>query len=215
MNKLRDLINKYGRWSPLSDYILRIETYVDSDFGIAVENAKSILESISKEICDDKGISLGSRESINSTLKKACRAIGFSGDDTLTQLSTSIANIGQQMGNLRNDRGPTVHGRTMEELRVRNEGLDSITKRFLIDTTELIACFLIMNFENENTRAVESSVSIEYLDAEDFNESWDDSFGEFLMGDYSYLASEILFNVDIEAYSTEYKAFKEMKEGEE
>jgi hypothetical protein len=38
--------------------------------------------------------------------------------------------------------------------------------------------------------------SLDYLEAEDFNESWDDSFGEFVMGDYSYPASEILFNVD-------------------
>jgi hypothetical protein len=45
--------------------------------------------------------------------------------------------------------------------------------------------------------------------AEDFNESWDDSFGEFVMGDYSYPASEILFNVDKQAYVNEYKSFTE------
>jgi hypothetical protein len=47
------------------------------------------------------------------------------------------------------------------------------------------------------------------LEAEDFNESWDDSFGEFVMGDYSYPASEILFNVDKQAYVNEYKSFTE------
>jgi hypothetical protein len=45
--------------------------------------------------------------------------------------------------------------------------------------------------------------------AEDFNESWDDSFGEFVIGDYSYPASEILFNVDKQAYVNEYKSFTE------
>ena len=50
---------------------------------------------------------------------------------------------------------------------------------------------------------------MDYWEAEEFNESWDDSFGEFSMGDYSYPASEILFNVDKQAYVNEYKAFIE------
>jgi hypothetical protein len=50
--------------------------------------------------------------------------------------------------------------------------------------------------------------SLDYLEAEDFNELWDDSFGEFVMGDYSYPASEILFNVDKQAYVNECKSFK-------
>ena len=37
----------------------------------------------------------------------------------------------------------------------------------------------------------------------------DDAFGEFIMGDYSCTASEILFNVDYQAYVTEQKAFVE------
>jgi len=39
----------------------------------------------------------------------------------------------------------------------------------------------------------------------------DDSFGEFVMGDYSYPASEILFNVDKQAYVNEYKDFTEVE----
>ena len=35
---------------------------------------------------------------------------------------------------------------------------------------------------------------------------------EFAMGDYSYPASEILFNVDKQAYVTEYKTFIESEE---
>jgi hypothetical protein len=46
---------------------------------------------------------------------------------------------------------------------------------------------------------------LDYLEEEDFNESWDDSFGEFVIGDYSYPASEILFNVDKQVYVNEYK----------
>lgn len=38
---------------------------------------------------------------------------------------------------------------------------------------------------------------------------WDDSFGEFEMGSYSFTASEILFYVDNKAYMSEQQAFVE------
>jgi len=96
-------------------------------------------------------------------------------------------------------------------LKDRNNGIDELTKIFLVDTTELVSCFLIRNFENENPRKHHESQAhaLAYSEAEEFNESWDDSFGEFVMGDYSYPASEILFNVDKQAYVNEYKAFTE------
>ncbi len=211
MDKLKSVIKEYGRWEPLEDYISRIETYLDTDFGLAIENSKSILESISKEICEQKSVELGNSESISSALKKACKAIGYNGGDLVTQLSTSIANIGHQMGSLRNEIGTTSHGRTMDQLKDRNNGIDELTKIFLVDTTELVSCFLIRNFENENPRKHHESQThtLGYSEAEEFNESWDDSFGEFVMGDYSYPASEILFNVDKLAYVNEYKAFTE------
>jgi len=208
MENLKLLIAQYGRWTPLEEYVLRIETFIDSDFGSALENAKSILESIAKEICDEKGIELGSTESVGGLLKKAYKAIGYSGGDLETQLSTSIANIGQQMGNLRNERGATSHGRTMEELKTRNDGIDELTKEFVINSTELTACFLIRAFENENPRVKQNIEKIHYEQEEEFNEFWDEFNDEFSMGDdYTYLASEIFYNVDYQAYKTEHNTF--------
>lgn len=209
MKKLKSLISQYGRWAPLDEYILRIETYIHKDFGFALENSKSILESIAKEICTSQGVELGSTESISGALKKACKAIGYNGSDLVTQLSTAIANIGHQMGNLRNEIGSTSHGRTMEELKLRNNGLDEITKDFLIDTTEMVACFLIKNFENEHPRKKVESELINYLENDDFNNFWDDEYGEFSMGDYSYTASEIFYNVDYQAYKSEYSTYSQ------
>jgi len=210
MKKLKVLIEQYGRWKPLEDYLLRIETFINSDFGLALENAKSLLESISKEICNEKDIELNSRESISSSLKQAYKAIGFSGGDMEVQLSTSIANIGQQMGNLRNEIGATSHGRTMKELQIRNDGIDDLTKEFLINTTILTASFLIKAFENENPRVKQNIEKIHYGREEKFNEFWDEMYGEFSMTeDYTYPASEILYNIDYSAYKTEYTSFIE------
>ena len=40
MDKLKDKISQYGRWAPINEYIVRIETHLDSDFSISLENAK-------------------------------------------------------------------------------------------------------------------------------------------------------------------------------
>ena len=77
----------------------------------------------------------------------------------------------------------------------------------------MVACFLIRNFENENPRVpAADETKILFSEQEDFNNYWDDSYGDFSMGEYSYPASEILYNVDYEAYVTESKAFMESEE---
>ena len=216
MKKLKSLIEAYGRWEPLSKYILRIETYAHQDFSIAFENSKSLLESISKEICFIKNEEIGKTENISGVLKKACRAIGYTNSDLVTQLSTSIGNIGQQMGNLRNEIGVTAHGKTMEELRNREENISEFTRDFLIDTTELVACFLIRAFENENPRnCIKVQEQVAFDDNERFNDFWDEIFGDYDMGDYSYTASEILYNMDYQAYESESKNYYENLPNEE
>ena len=209
MERLNRVIEQYGRWSDLKTYTERIDACVQSDFSLSLENAKSLLETICKEICNSKDIQIEASQSINQVLKKAFTAIGYSSSDTVTQISSALATIGQQMGNLRNEIGRTSHGGTLGELRERNSNIDDMTREFLIDTTDIIASFLIRNFENENPRTTPSERQILLTDNPDFNEFWDEHFGEFTMGDYSYTASEILFHTDNNAYLTELNAFGE------
>lgn len=79
----------------------------------------------------------------------------------------------------------------------------------------VVAVFLIRAFEErKDAAAAVGTTEIEeallnYDELEDFNTNWDDAFGTFNMGDYSYTASEILFGMDYKAYETEYRGFKE------
>lgn len=209
MDRLRKIFEEYGRWADFSIYIERIEGHISSDFSHAIENAKALLESIGKEICNQQGLELESTASINVVLKKAFMAIGFSNDSLIAQVSSALATIGQQIGDLRNDVGATSHGRSIEELKDRNSKIDELTKEFLIDTTVVVATFLIRNFENNNPRTSQNfeETKFLYIDNEEFNAFWDDLYGEFVMGEYSYPASEILFHVDYQAYVNELKDF--------
>jgi len=213
MERLKKIIDEYGRWSDLSIYADRIEAHLTTDFSHAIENAKALLETIGKEICSSQGMELEGKPSINAVLKKSFMAIGYQSDDMVNQISSALATIGQQIGDLRNEIGTTSHGKSLEELKARNNKIDELTKEFLIDTTVIIASFLIQNFENNNPRKDPKKIKTKllYTDNEAFNEFWDDIHGEFLMGDYSFPASEILFNVDYQAYETELKAFSEEK----
>jgi len=214
MERLENLIEQYGRWSGLTIYTDRIEAHVSTDFSHAIENAKALLETIGKEICNSKCIELDATTSINVVLKKAFTAIGYTSSSLVTQISSALATIGQQIGGLRNEISPTSHGKSLDELKERNDNVDELTREFLIDTTVIVASFLIRTFENENPRTKTETVEAEllYTDNESFNDFWDDLYGEFEMGGYSFPASEILFNVDYKAYETEVKTYKESEE---
>ncbi|MCF8382638.1 MAG: abortive infection family protein [Chlorobium sp.] len=214
MEKLRATIEKYGHWKELGDYVDRMEAHLEVDFSLSIENAKALLESIGKEICKSKSITLGTVPSVNEVLRKSFRALGYSNDNLVKIISTSLGTIGHEIGTLRNEISPTSHGKPLDELRERNNKVDLLTRDFLIDSTVIVAVFLIRAFEERKDEAVQvedaepSAERLKYDESEDFNDSWDEAFGEFIMGTYSYPASEILYGVDYKAYETEYNAFQ-------
>jgi len=208
VERLKEIINLYGRWEPLNEYVERIEAYKESDFSLAIENMKAMLESIGKEICKTQGVQIESTASIQSILKKAFKAVGFKSSEAVTQISSALATIAQKIGELRNDVGTIGHGKTLEEIENRNDPFDDISKEFFISSVEIISCFLIRSFETENPR-IHIKEKINYSDQEDFNNYWDELYGEFKIGDYSYLASEILYYVDFDAYLYELENFNE------
>lgn len=209
MDKLRKVIEQHGRWNILSDYITRIEAFVDSDFSLAFENSKAMLESIGKEICKHKGINLDDKSTMNGVLKNATRAIGFTDKDFEMHVSASLGTIGQHLGNLRNEIGTTAHGKTLDEIQYRNNSVNSLTREFLLDSIEILSCFLIRIFENKLELPKFKQEEVDFYENDNFNDYWDDIYGEFEMSNYSFSASEILYNVDKEAYVNEYKSYIE------
>lgn len=215
MEKIRNTLAQYSRWNALSHYVDRMEAHLEADFSTALENAKALLESIGKEICSAKSVALDATSTIQGVLKKAFGALGYQGVDMVRQVSTALATIGQNVGELRNQISPTSHGKPMDELRDRNNKVDLLTREFLIDSTLVVAVFLIRAFEERQlaTKPLPVAPSAmekgpDYDGNEDFNNFWDDSFGEFSMGEYNFTASEILFAVDEQAYATEVKAYQ-------
>ena len=211
MEKLKKLIEQYKYWSKLSVFIERIEMNLAVDFSISMENTKSLLEAVGKEICKYHGKELVKRSTVQGIVKNAFSAMGYSNDHYAIQISTALGTIAQHVATIRNQVGTNSHGKTLDQLEERNNMIDEVSRDLLIDSTELTCCFLIRMFENQRIEKVleEKKSKLEYFEAADFNEYWDDQYGEFTMAEYSYAASEILYNVDEEAFLKEYKNFKE------
>lgn len=206
MDRLKAIIEQHSRWQPLVDYIHRIEGYADNDFPLCIENAKSLLESIAKEICDQKNQAYAKEDSTGKILKLAFLSLGYGNNATIHRIGTSISDIGHQMSTLRNEIGATSHGKTLNELEKRNDDINKTSSDFLLSSTELVCCFLIQSFETDNPRKAEKESTIEFEDNSEFNDFLDDLYGDFTMKDYSFAASEILFS-DTKAYATELTAY--------
>jgi len=206
MQRLKSILAKHSNWEPYNEYIVRIEGFASTDFTLCVENAKALLEGISKEVCAKKGITLEKASSMSGCLKTAFKSLGYPSTSTILQIGTAIANVGQQMGNFRNEIGTTAHGKTVEELQKRQSSIHDLTGNFLIEATSIVCCFLIEAFETDQPiKAIEDE--IDYDENESFNDFWDEQYGEFEMGDYSFFASEVLFSNDPNAYKNELRAF--------
>jgi hypothetical protein len=206
MQRLKTILKKHGNWEPYNEYIVRIEGYATTDFTLCIENSKALLEGISKEVCSKKGIALEKASSMSGCLKTAFKALGYPSTSTILQIGTAIANVGQQMGNFRNEIGTTAHGKTVEELQKRQNSIHELTGNFLIEATSIVCCFLIEAFETDKPiKPIEEE--IDYEKNENFNDFWDEQYGEFEMGDYSFFASEVLFSNDPKAYKNELRAF--------
>lgn len=213
MNNLKTLIEQYSRWKPLEIFVSRIETFKSSDYITCIENSKSLLESIGKEICQAKGIELNADSTVNGIIKQAFKALGYSSNEHNTKISSALATIAQSIGELRNEIGTTSHGRTLQELDEQKDLIDDMTKEFLLGATELVSCLLINLSERESGSLFKES-TLSYEESEDFNQYWDEAFGEFIMGEYSYSASEILYTMDYEAYKVELEAFNSEQDDE-
>jgi hypothetical protein len=214
MQKIRDTLVLYSRWSELAPYVDRMEAHLESDFSLSVENAKALLESIGKEVCKAKGAELGANPSINAVLKRAFTAMDYPAEGLVAQVSGALATIGQQIGELRNQISPTSHGKPLDELKERNSRVDLMTREFLIDSTVAVAVFLIRAFEERQPLGPlpqaepEPLASPDYEAHQDFNDYWDGAFGDFTMGAYVYCASEVLFKMDAKSYLAECEEFE-------
>jgi hypothetical protein len=199
MELLRNICNSYGKWKPLEDYILRIETYRDNDGVLVLENCKALIESICKTILEDLDETIPSGENIQNLVSTACNKMTCL--PNTSDLTRSFVTVAQRLGEFRNDFSVIGHGASVYQIEDRRNKITRAATDFMITTVEQLAVFLITVYQEEYPTAIQKN--IRYEDNTDFNQQLDEDIGPIQIGIYGpYSPSEILFNIEIDAYRT-------------
>lgn len=204
MERLLSVLQSYGRWQKLDIYPKRIETFIETDFTLAIENSKSLIESICKTILDEQNEAVSSNEKLHKLVQKTLHLLGVFGKKQISKFGSGFITSVQQLGEFRNRIGDTSHGRTIQE--IDQNRLESLSTEFLINAVETMSCFLIEYYENQflNKNIGER---LKYTDLQDFNDYLDEKLGYVFVGDNAFLHSEVLFNMDEVAYNAEYQNY--------
>jgi hypothetical protein len=202
MEKLKQLIEKYGKWQGLKIYVDKIDYFLDAaDFGAAVGTAKSLIECICKTILDEQNHKYDKKSNVNQLVKKTCIALQIE-NDSVVEFANSMVTASQKVGEIRNVIDTSSHGHSLSS--EKSKKIEGITVNFLINSVETIACFLLEFYEIEYPLRNQPE-DISYESFQDFNDYLDNLYGDINIAGLSYPASEILFLIDKIAYQNKYQ----------
>ena len=206
MDRLKELINKYGRWIDLSRHINRVEYQIDSDLVASIGSAKSLLESICKTILDYENQNYKETDDIQALITKTIKLLKLENPNPVASLGSSLINAMKAIGELRNKIDESSHGKSL----LKSQKIELITASFLVSSVETVACFLIEFYEIEHPRKKEEEDKFSFEDKKDFNDYIDNEHGYVEIAKIPYSTSEALFAIDITAYQDEYRKYLEV-----
>lgn len=203
MEKLKETISVHVAWRELGTYINRIETFLESDFIISVENGKALIESICKTILSKTSEPYEETDSINKLVSITLKHLGIFAENQISKFGSGIVTAMQNLGELRNNHGETSHGKSIEQL--KNNRLEKISAAFLVNSIEVMAVFLIEYYEMEFPN--KKKTPEEGINYSDFNDFLDEEYEDVNVIGIPYPTSEVLLSVDKTAYDVKYQEY--------
>lgn len=206
MQSLREICNRYTKWKPFEDYILRIETYRETDGVVVLENCKALVDGVCKTILDDLSEAYEGTESTQVLVSKACNKMNClpnTGD-----LARSFVTVAQRLAEFRNAFCNTAHGQSVYKLDESKKKVIGATVVFMINSVEQLVIFLITVYQDEYPQHIQQN--LRYEDNPAFNKEFDSDAGPdpIPIGIYGpYNPSELLFYIEEKAYRNELDAW--------
>lgn len=204
MDKLRNSIDGKDRWSGLLPYIVLVEENKESDPNVALDGAKSIVESVAKTILEDKAIKYAPATDIQKLVKMAFEALPVFSKISTKDLNSAKSILGsfetvtRVIGEFRNAHGFFAHGRDMQ-----SEKFDGYLLELSISSSDLLASFLIVCHAED----LKDRSRIYYEENDEFNRYLDETSEELpVVQGIQLLPSKTLFT-DLEAYKDRLGAF--------
>ncbi len=198
MRKAKAAIESSEKWSGLRAYLELVEINKEVEPGIALDGAKSLIESVAKTILADRGILYGGNDGVGKLVKMAINSLpSFSVLETqdanaVIRIISGLESISSSIGTLRNRHGIIGHGQDLHNERE----LDKRLAHLAIDCADSIASFLM----GAHSAEPDGVKRLRYEDYTDFNTRFDEQQEQIEIADIIISPSRALFDQDIEAY---------------
>lgn len=206
MNKTKWFIEDNPKWFVLWTFVSRIESFWEVDPGLAIENCKSLVESIFKTIIVEVWWKIA--EDIKDcdiwNLRKQTRDLLRLNGRWYEHMIWSFTN---SVSEFRNKLWETSHWKDIYTLREMKDVLLENEVKFIIAATDNIGYFLLNHYTNHYISLIKDDQELRYEDNEEFNEFLDSQSGELVIWGVILLPSKVLFDQDIEAYKLQLQEY--------
>jgi len=198
----REVLDISGGSARIKQTIDALEQAVEQSPPLALDLAKSLIETVCKTILTDKCITIDSKwtlQQLFSTTIKQIRLVPVGhtqfreSTDSLQKMMGGLLTTIQGLSELRNNEGLAGHGQDAFETM-----LESMQAEFVAKVADSICCIIYK--AHKQYPEVKHGNRFQYSDFPEFNNHIDDLHGELTIFDIPYLTSEVLFKVDINAY---------------
>lgn len=207
MENLKEFISNNSKWKLLLEvYIRRIETFKKSSFGQVVDGCKCLIESILKTIIVEvqcKTEEELKKKEANELLNEVVLLLRIN-TKKYEKIIGGCNSIIKGIAELRNTHGETSHGKDIYTLEERMNSFQNIEIDLIINSITNLACFILKYYEEVYPNNKTKQKNIFYSDNDNFNGWLDEKYDIVTVGTaYEYSPSEVLFNLDSEAYKQE------------
>ena len=178
-----------------------IKNYDSGSYDIVFDCSKSLVECCCRTILADLQVTFSKDDDFQKILKTTVQSLSLLPDshkdqkdlkESIVKAIKGFKTIAQAIGELRNSQGIMAHGGDGSRV-----GLGQSYALLMINLSDAISTFLLGrhgDFSQHRKKKVDFSVN------EDFNDSLDEGFGTIKIYETNYLASEILHQLDPQAY---------------
>ena len=209
MERLREQIDRMPSYSRVILFLEQIKQHQKDNPSFALDAAKSLLESLSTTILNERNIEIDATLSFHKKIKEAVRTSkmfqSLSDQNTVQNIVSGLATICNSIGTLRNQFGMFSHGRDL-----KSSQIDILSADLVVESALALSHFILALQEGENRRQYDLS----YDDYPEFNQYFDSEHDalDINIAGVQITPSRALFYEDIEAYRMHLNGFNQLKE---
>lgn len=176
MHRLESAIAGKQRWEELNSYITSIRDNRLDNPNVVLDCTKSIIESISKTILHDKGLTFDNSWSLGKLVKQTFSSLpifsklGTQDTENAKSILGSFENIARIIGEFRNTYGFFSHGQDLE-----SEKFDQYLTDLVVESSDVITSFLIIAHSED----LKNRNRVFYEENDEFNRYVDETAQQF------------------------------------